>query len=61
MIWACIRSKWRRISRWRSHQEWAGFAAPYAPGVDAQSVLTLRYPNDVLATLRMGLPATRLA
>lgn len=34
---------------------WSGFCTPYRPGTDAASILSLRYPGGVLATLRMGI------
>lgn len=34
---------------------WTGFATPYQPGADATAAVALRYPGDILATLRMGL------
>lgn len=36
-------------------QRWAGFCEPYCEGTDGTSVMALRYPNGVLATLRMGI------
>lgn len=36
-------------------QEWTGFATPYQSGSDATAVLALRYPGEILATLRTGL------
>ena len=36
-------------------QHWAGFCEPYCEGTDGAAVLALRYPNGVLATLRMGI------
>ena len=34
---------------------YSGFNTSYCYGTDASSVLALKYPNDILATLRMGI------
>ena len=36
-------------------ERWAVFCEPYCEGTDGTSVMALRYPNGVLATLRMGI------
>lgn len=35
--------------------EWSSFSVPYCPGSDAGSVLALRYPGEILATMRVGI------
>lgn len=35
--------------------DWCGTTIPYCRDVDAATALCLKYPNDILATLRMGI------
>lgn len=36
-------------------EEWSGLCVPYCPGTDGSSVLSVKYPDGILATLRMGI------